>query len=110
MNRSGATLIMSSLILTGCAMTALTSEGTMVRKVSPSWSMKCEFLGVVSAHEYMGFNKANNKVSALNDIRNQVAALGGNAYAISESASEKYSVNVQADAYRCPVHKMKSET
>ena len=89
------------LSLSGCA-TQLTQQGKMVREIQPSWSTKCEFLGVIDASESGGWDIADDRRGALNKIRNQVVDLGGNAFSISQSTSNGFRTLIQADAYKCP--------
>ena len=50
----------------------------------------------------MGIDTGGDADSAFNKVRNAVAAKGGNAFVLSNSVSNGFGTNVQADAYRCP--------
>lgn len=90
------------LFLAGCA-TELTPEGRMVRQIDPDWATKCKFLGVIEEKEESGWSIADNRLGAMNKIRNRVAKVGGNAFAptiISRIGGN--GTIIQADAYKCP--------
>lgn len=71
---------------------------------APSPSSHCKFLGSVYASEYGGDSMGSAYNGALNQIRNQVAAKGGNAYVLTSKPSYTFlsDVHATADAYSCP--------
>lgn len=87
-------------LLAGCA-APLTQQGRMVRQIQPDWATNCTFMGVVDASEGMGYDEADDRRGTLNKIRNQVAAMGGNAYVLSDCTSTSAKTLAQADAYKC---------
>jgi hypothetical protein len=90
-----------ALALAGCA-AQLTQGGTRVRQVQPDWASRCDFLGVVEAGEGNGMSVSDDQLGAMNALRNRVADMGGNAFAITQSTSNMMRTVVQGDAYRCP--------
>lgn len=92
---------LSVLTASGC-MTEMTAEANMVRQVSPDGAAACRFLGPVSGSEAWGLDTSQDAKSALNKMRNEVAAKGGNAYVLGHSSTRYDSTIVQGDAYRCP--------
>jgi len=96
-------LILASvaIITSSCAM-ELTNEGRMVREIQPDWATKCKFLGVIDASEGGGWDLADDRRGALNNIRNQVSYMGGNGFVLSQSTSSGLHTQIQADAYNCP--------
>jgi hypothetical protein len=94
-------MVVVALLLAGCA-AQLTPQGRMVREIQPDWATKCKFMGVLDASEGNGWDGADDRRGALNRIRNQVADLGGNAFALSQSSSNDFRTLIQADAYKCP--------
>jgi hypothetical protein len=94
-------IVVTALTFTGC-IAPLTEAGSRVRRVQPDWSTRCEFLGVVEGTWGDGGSIADDQLGAMNDLRNKVAVMGGNAYSITQEASSMMRTVVQADAYSCP--------
>lgn len=92
---------LSVLTASGC-MTEMSPEANKVRQVTADGVAACSFLGPVSGSEMWGFGTAQDAQSALNKMRNEVAAKGGNAYVLGHSSTRADSTVVQGDAYRCP--------
>jgi hypothetical protein len=88
------------LALAGCS-TELSHAGQSVRQISLDSANSCQFLGPVTGSESMGLDEAMDTTSAYNKVRNSVARLGGNAFAVLSSSTSSLSTVVQADAYRC---------
>jgi len=95
-------IIASVAILTSSCAMDLTNEGRMVREIQPDWATKCKFLGVIDASEGGGWDVADDRRGALNNIRNNVAAMGGNAFVLSQNTSNAFHTQIQADTYNCP--------
>lgn len=73
----------------------------MVRQIPVSANNSCKFLAVVVGAESMGLDTAMDAESAVNKVRNAVAARGGIAFVLN-AMSPKYDSSVaQAEAYRC---------
>ena len=87
-------------VVSACS-TPLTQEGMMVRQIPVSDNNGCKFLGVVTGSESMGLDTAMDAESALNKVRNDVAARGGNAFVLNNMATNYDSSVAQAEAYRC---------
>lgn len=94
-------LVCGLAAVAGCT-TELSQEATKVRRIPASIESGCQFLGPVSGAEYWGMSIADDAESALNQVRNKVAEMGGNAYVINGSSSTYEGSIYQADAYRCP--------
>lgn len=62
----------------GCV-SSVTSTGSKIRLVSESQKESCQYLGIVTAHAGFGWSSAHNTEGVLNELRNKVAKLGGNA-------------------------------
>lgn len=100
MKRLVATSLLA-LAAAGCT-SQLTQAGAQVRPVQPEGLSRCELLAPVEGLGANGPSTAENELAATNDVRNRVAKLGGNAYAIRQRAVSTWRTVVQADAYRCP--------
>lgn len=94
-------ILAMAIMVSGCA-TALTQQGMTVRRIQYDWAADCEFVGVVEASEAWGNSVADDQRSTLNQIRNQAALMGGNAFALSMSSSNLMHTLSQADVYYCP--------
>lgn len=92
---------LSVLTASGCV-AEMTPEANGVRQVTPNVVTTCRFIGPVSGSEMWGFGTAQDAQSALNKLRNEVAARGGNAYVLGHSSTRDDGTIVQGDAYRCP--------
>ncbi len=90
-----------ALTLSACVV-QLTQAGSRVRRIQPDWATQCQFLGVVEGAFGNGASVSDDQLGAMNDLRNNVAAMGGNAYAITHGSSSVFQSVIQADAYRCP--------
>ena len=86
MRRLSIVLVMPMLtMLIGCA-ARLTQAGAMIREhKDPAIRERCEFLGVVDATEKSGWDHADDRRGALNQIRNLVAELGGDTFFVVSS-------------------------
>lgn len=89
------------LLLAACT-TELSQEATKVRRIPAAINSGCSFLGPVSGAEYMGMSISDDAESALNQVRNKVAEMGGNSYVINGSSTTYEGSIYQADAYLCP--------
>lgn len=100
MRRPAAAAVLA-LAVTGCP-AQLTQAGREVRPVEPAAVSRCTRLGVVEGTAGNGSSTAENERTATDRVRNQVAKLGGNAYAITGRDANAFRTVVHADAYRCP--------
>lgn len=95
--------ILSLVLLAGTACTAqLTEAGGHVRSVAAETVGRCTRLAPVSGLGANGPSTAENEASATNDLRNQVAKLGGNAFCVTGREVGAFRTVVHADALRCP--------
>jgi hypothetical protein len=94
-------LLASAIVLNGCV-TGMTTAGAMVRQITHNEVAACRFLGVVDGSSSLGNTIGDNQRGALNEVRNKVAELGGNAFLLRHGFSEVYGTAVQAEAYLCP--------
>ena len=111
-----AVVAVVAILLVGCAAKSnpptLTAEGSRVREIDTSEGAEvradCRFLGVVEGdanpsgssrftQAMLGGDLPPNNISALNQIRNRVGYLGGDAFILV--ASDSYWL--QAEAYMC---------
>lgn len=90
-----------ALAAAGCP-AQLTQAGREVRPVEPHAVSRCTRLASVEAAAGNGPSTAENERVATDRIRNQVAKLGGNAYAVTARDANALRTVVHADAYRCP--------
>lgn len=97
-------LLMVPLVLAACA-TPLTDRGGLVREL-PSGTyaqqIDCSFLRVIEAAEGSGLDVGDDRRGALNQIRNQAADIGANAFVVTLDTSTGLQTTVQAEAYHCP--------
>lgn len=93
--------IMAFSAVSACS-TELTPQAQLVRQITPQMTDSCQFLGPVSGTELMGLTVADDTDSALNKVRNETAARGGNAFVLSNTTSSLDGSIAQGDAYACP--------
>lgn len=88
--------------LSGCA-AKLTPAGARVREVVGADRIRssCEFLGIIDATERNGWDLADDRRGAMNQIRNRVAEMGGDAFLLVGSDVGDFGANAQAEAYNC---------
>ncbi len=96
------TVSLGLILVTAACSTELTPAGQQVRQVSIITAENCQFLGAVSRAELLGLTPAQGAGSALNKVRNDVAAKGGNAFVLTTSTTTDDGSFAQADAYLCP--------
>ena len=104
MRRLSIVLVIPMLtMLIGCA-ARLTQAGAMIREHNdPAIREQCEFLGVVDATEKSGWDHADDRRGAMNQIRNLVAELGGDTFFVVSFDTDTMGAYAQAEAYRCNV-------
>ena len=69
----------------------------------------CQFLAVVEGANYLGNNMGHDRQGAVNDVRNNTAALGGNAFLIVQDHQDPIGTVIQAEAYICPDSRQQGE-
>jgi len=94
-------VFMLVLVSTGCS-TALTPTGAQIEIATEARKAQCTSLGIVTASEMMGNTMAGDAESAMNKVRNSVAAKGGNAMFLLSTTSTKDGTTVTAEALQCP--------
>lgn len=93
--------IVALLALSGCATVQLTPGGRQVRTISPGVAQDCTHVGLASSFKAV----IEGGISAAQiDIRNQVAALGGNAMIIVSQQVDPPPYQhgrIMAEVYKC---------
>lgn len=97
-------IILFCLMIMGCSI-HLTKEGGMVRLVSEQERNTCEFIGVVTGSMSMGASSGHDAESAMNEIRNRVAKLGGNGLRVINTDSDVLATTVTGEALKCNFNK-----
>ncbi len=96
------------LLLSGCASAPpLSQRGAQVRGLLPGQVATCKYVQTVQYNDrIMGLGKDDTVMKSIGDtnLRNEVAAVGGNAYVILKNDSNWFlgTVAYQAEAYVCP--------
>ena len=87
------------LLVAGCAIKQL-SEGQRVRLVDSQ--QNCEFVNtVVGSEDAYWQGSARAARSAMNDLRNRTAAMGGNAVRVLNAGSDAYVFTAVGEALIC---------
>ena len=99
------------LLLIGCAATELKPDAQRVRLLTSPPSSECKHLGDVTGGQgnfFTGYytSNANLQAGAINDLKNQAAAMGGNAlYILSNStglnSGTQVSVTATGNVFAC---------
>lgn len=92
-------MVLFVLLLTGCV-TTITREGGTIRPITAEQKQKAEYLGIVTGSFSWGYSTAEDAESAMNEVRNKAAKLGGNAIYIVNIDSNPLNTTVVADVYR----------
>jgi len=88
--------------LYSCAVTELTRKGSMVREFSHTDpGPECKFLGTVQGAGEEQLGAAGRQQSAVNDLKNKVAAKGGNFFKVQNAMNARYGNYISAEAYFC---------
>jgi len=97
--------LLASLTVASCATTEFTPGGRTVRTISPVIAQNCEHLGMSSSWKPV----IEGGLSAAQiDIRNKVAARGGNAMLVVSQQVDPppyQHAQIMAEAYRCEFRK-----
>lgn len=94
-------LIIPFLLLPSCSV-ALSQKGALVREFSNTDPIKgCKFLGVATGSFGQGAGVADDQIGALNDLKNNIAGIGGNFFKTQHVASDGISTTITAEAFRC---------
>jgi len=95
-------VFMLVLVTTACATAPLTPTGARVEIATEARKAQCTSLGIVTDSEMMSITMGADAESAMNKVRNSVAAKGGNAMFIISTTSTKDGTAVTAEALQCP--------
>lgn len=93
--------LLAAVVASGCP-AHLTEAGARVRIVSADALPRCTRLAPVSFTAANGASTADNEAVATDRVRNEVAALGGNAFHVTARDVGRFRTVVHADALRCP--------
>jgi hypothetical protein len=94
-------IIVTILLFSSCT-TKLTPEGIKVIKLKKDMVKNCQYIDMIRASE----NDANG---VINQIKNKVAKLGGDAYFPTKGRVGLFGATAIVDAYKCNVNKTKSQ-
>ncbi len=94
-------VLLAAVALTGCT-SQLTRAGAPVTQVRPEATTRCRLLAAVEGSGANGASVSENERSAMNDVRNRVGSLGGNAFEVAHLESTMWRTTVKARAYLCP--------
>ena len=98
-------IVALALVFTGCASEKLTQKASQVRSISVEQTADCTFVGSASGKMASGWTSGANSLGSLNEVKNQIAEMGGNAYVLTMSHSGDYGSSANADGYHCPQYK-----
>lgn len=88
-------------LLSSCSI-ALTKQAEGVREFSNvDPSPGCNFLGIAKGSFGAGLDYAGDREGAMNDLKNNVAKLGGNFFKIQTATSTGFSTDLTAEAFDC---------
>lgn len=105
MNKELLLALLASLALASCAITKFTDQGRAVRTISPVVAQNCEHLGMSSSWKP---SLEGGLTAAQIDIRNKVAAAGGNAMLVVSQQVDPppyQHAQLMAEVYRCDFKK-----
>lgn len=80
----------------------LTEAGAPVRSVPAEAVARCTRIAPVTFTAANGPSTAENEAAATDRVRNEVAALGGNAFHVTAREVGPFRTILHADALRCP--------
>ena|GEM_PF-864886 len=95
-----STIILLSFLLQSCVV-GLNKYGASVRSVQDKINYKCKFITTVTGSGSWGTSSAHDAEGAMNEIRNRVAEVGGNAFKILNIDSDAFTSTVVAEALKC---------
>ncbi len=90
-------------MINGC-ISSLSQQGAKVRLVTANQKESCDFINVVTSQSSWGASAGHNTQGVMNELRNQVAQLGGNAlYIISSNTPGLFSEQASGsgEALKC---------
>jgi hypothetical protein len=100
--------------LISCSGIPLTGEGQKVREISPDWSNQCDLIGIREiSNASAGASPGVCKKRALDEMKNKIGEIGGNAYVITHIRVYPClmgGTTVTFEAYSCPDDKSISVT
>lgn len=104
------TIVAATVLLCSCA-ARLTQSGAGVQTVTDSQrDCCCEFITVIATGEHIHPFPDERAQSALNQARNAVADMGGNAMRIIEIDANREEVTVVVEALKCDFTRMSMDS
>lgn len=96
--------ILAVVAAAGCATArpAAQAHAGEVVQLQPDRVKRCRYLGAVQGIHANGTSVAQNDGFAIEEVRGQVARMGGTAFAITGRDSNMWRSVVHANAYLCP--------
>jgi len=88
------------LLFSGCT-TKLTKDGAKVIKLKKNMIKNCKYIDMVRASESGGLTSEDDANGVINQIKNKVAKLGGDAYFPTKGRVGLFGANAIVDAYKC---------
>lgn len=88
------------ILLSGCR-NEPTPESLKVRQIQTNGTTECRFLGTGSSSYELGFNLQDDISQTSIDLRNKVAAAGGNAYVKTSNVTTEAVTIMEYDIYKC---------
>jgi hypothetical protein len=98
--------ILAALAVAGCAsqeaqVRPQVAPPSQVSEIPADRTAPCRLLGSVEGAHANSGSVAENEADAIEDIRRQVARMGGNAFVVTQRSSGMWRSVVRADAYVC---------
>jgi hypothetical protein len=95
-------IIFILVIFNGCA-TKVTPEGKKTRQIDVSWKNSCIYIGSSETSSAVKFGAQGNYETVRNNIKNETAASGGNAYIVNDFINDGMGhFSATFEMYNCP--------
>jgi len=95
-------VLLAAFLMACAAPQKHTRAGPAVREIQPESAAECRFLETLDGSEESGWDDADKRQDALDNLRDQVVLMGGNAFVLKQSTDSGDYTLVQADVYKCP--------
>ena len=90
------------VLLSGCA-TKATPEGKKTRQIDMSWKNSCVYIGSSQTSSAIKFGAQGNHETVRNNMKNETAENGGNAYMVNDFISDGMGYfSASFEMYKCP--------